>query len=268
MFPALGCVLHPRRRGRLFLCGFTLVELLVVLAILSLLGALALPALRHAVAAGRTTACAHNVRQMQFAFMLYLHDHSDCWFPWREDVPEGTLWYWGLETGGALGGAEGGRRLDKTRARLWPYLQQIGGVEICPSLPYQAPYFKRKFEIASYGYALNAYMIAGLPHPERTGVRHMRNVRRPSETIVWADSVQINTWQTPASPKNPMLEEWYYLDGVAPPKFHFRHEQRLNAAFADGSVRAMSPHTLDPRCDGRVGFIEPPGHESWLRTNP
>jgi len=246
--------------------AFTLIELLVVVAILALLMALMSPALRQAVARGRATMCAHNLRQMQLAFWLCLADRAGRWFPYREETPEGTLWYWGLER--PSGGAEGARKLDKTRARLWPYLQQAGGVEICPALPYKAPFFKRKFEIASYGYALNAFMLAGLSLCENSGIQRLHQVARPSETIAWADAAQINTWQAPASPSNPMLEEWYYLDGSPPPKWHFRHSRTLNAAFADGSVRVLPPHALDPRCDGQVGYLEPVGHLNRLRTGP
>ncbi len=245
--------------------AFTLIELLVVIAIIALLSTLMFPSAQQAVARGRATMCASNLRQMQLAFLLCLNDRAGRWFPYREDRPEGTLWYWGLEVAG--GGAEGERRLDKQRARLWPYLQQAGGVEICPALPYNAPYFKRKFEIASYGYALNAFMLAGLPLCENSGVNRLHQVTRPSETIAWADAAQINTWQAPASPTRPMLEEWYYLDGFPPPKWHFRHRQTLNAAFADGSVRALPPHALDPRCDGLVGYLEPVGQFNRLRTN-
>lgn len=247
--------------------GFTLIELLVVVALISTLASLLLPSLRQALARGKSTVCGHNLRQLQLAHQMYLDDHGGRWFPWRRELPEGTLWYWGLEPGGATPvGKEGLRPLDKTRGHLWPYLQQIGGVEICPAMPCHAPYFKRKFTIASHGYALNAFMLAGTYLCEQLGVPRSYMVGRPSETIAWADSAQINTWQAPASPSNPMLEEWYYLDGAGPAKWHFRHGRALNAAFADGSVRALSPYQLDPRCDGQVGFLEPMGRMEWLKT--
>ncbi len=247
--------------------AFTLIELLTVIAIVSILAALFWPALGQALRRGKATLCAHNLRQLNLAHGMYLDDHGGRWFPWREEIPEGALWYWGLERGGAVAvGAEGRRSLDKTRARLWPYVQQVGGVELCPAFPFEAPYFKRKFEIASYGYALNSFMIAGLYLSEYSGIRRREQVARPSMTIAWADSAQINTWQAPASPSNPMLEEWYCLDNSPPPKWHFRHDRRLNAAFADGSVRSFTPHQLDARCDGRVGYLEPIGQMDWLKT--
>ena len=266
-FRTEGLKLARPLKGVVFRQAFSLIELLAVVGLLSVLATLLLPAVRQAMVRGKATVCGHNLRQLHLAHLMYLEDHRGRWFPWREETPEGTLWYWGLERGGAAPvGKEGTRPLDKTRARLWPYLQQVGGVEICPAFPYNAPYFKRKFDMASYGYGLNAFMIAGLYLCEKLGVPRYDQVARPSQTIAWADAAQINTWQAPASPENPMMEEWYCLDGAAPAKWHFRHGRRLNAVFMDGSVRAMNPHQLDPRCDGQVGYLEPIGSMEWLRT--
>ncbi len=236
----------------------------MVVALIGLLIALVLPHLGRGLQAARRTACASNLRQMQTAFTLYLDDHNGRWFPWREMVPEGTLWYWGLEPRG--GGSEGLRPLDRSRARLAPYLG-VGTVETCPTFPYDAPYFKRKFTSPSYGYGLNGFMIAGLGMAERTGVLRAHQVQNPSQVVTWADSIQINTWQAPASPSRPMYEEWYWLSTSAPPSFHFRHGRLLNAAFADGRVEALPPDRLDPRLDGRSGFLDPPGEDRHLRTS-
>jgi len=252
-------------KGRAADRAFTLTELMVVTAVISLLLALTLPAVNRAVDAARRTACASNLRQVQRAFTMYLDDHDGRWFPYYQDVPEGRLWFWGLEPGGPKPHSEGMRPLDRSRARLAPYLGE-GTVETCPSFPYDSPGFKRKFATRSYGYGVNAYMIQGLPWAARADVRAVQAIRDPSDLITWADAVQINAWQAPASPENPMLEEWYYLDGLGTPTFHFRHGLLLNAAFLDGSVRALPPDRLDPRCDGQVGYLEPHRQDYYLNT--
>ena len=260
--------LRPGFRGLRPVSGFSLVELLVCVAIIGILLALILPALGAARAMGARVVCQSNLRSMHLAFQSYLDDHDGRWFPWREDTPEGVLWYFGLERSGGSS-VEGQRPLDKSRARLAPYLGPgggAGGVELCHSLPVRAPYFKRKFEYASYGYGINAYMLDGLPGTDRMGIRRMSQVQAPSDTITWADAIQINTFQPPASPGRPMLEEWYFLDGLPLPKFHFRHARQLNAAFADHSVRVLRPHLLDARCDGRAGYLGAPRDEYWLVT--
>ncbi|MCA8960779.1 MAG: DUF1559 domain-containing protein [Planctomycetes bacterium] len=56
--------------------GFTLTELLVVLSILALLGALAVPALRAALDRADRTVCLSNLRQIGQAFQEYLTDYG------------------------------------------------------------------------------------------------------------------------------------------------------------------------------------------------
>ena len=54
--------------------GFTLLEMLMVIAIIALLSALLLPGLAGAKARGRTTTCKNNLRQMGHALAMYESD--------------------------------------------------------------------------------------------------------------------------------------------------------------------------------------------------
>jgi len=80
--PAPGCGTPSREPLRLTRgavrasLSFTLVELLIVLAILAILAGLLTPALRNARAAARTTTCLNNLRQMGIALQAYLNDNS------------------------------------------------------------------------------------------------------------------------------------------------------------------------------------------------
>jgi prepilin-type N-terminal cleavage/methylation domain-containing protein len=60
--------------------GFTIIELLVVVAIIMILAALLTPVIQKAREQGRRAACISNIRQMSQAAMLYAAD-------WRDKLP-------------------------------------------------------------------------------------------------------------------------------------------------------------------------------------
>lgn len=57
--------------------AFTLIELLVVLAVIGLLASLLLPALNRAKSSANSTTCLNNLKQLQFAWLNYVHDNDD-----------------------------------------------------------------------------------------------------------------------------------------------------------------------------------------------
>ncbi|MBI5707110.1 MAG: type II secretion system protein [Armatimonadetes bacterium] len=61
--------------------GFTLVELLVVLAIVAVLSALLFPVFRSAKALGKRSVCLSDFRQVATGTMLYLTDYDDRFMP-------------------------------------------------------------------------------------------------------------------------------------------------------------------------------------------
>ena len=67
--------------GRL---GFSLVELLVVLAIVAILASLLLPALSNAKERGRRAVCLNNLSQISKACTMYALDNQDIFFPARD----------------------------------------------------------------------------------------------------------------------------------------------------------------------------------------
>ena len=95
--------------------GFTLVELLVVIAIIAILSALLLPAVKRAREAAKQSRCLSNLRQIGFAWQMYLQDFAA--FP-----PNTTIL--GSVFGGKTGSdGQSGGNLPADKRILNPYVQ-------------------------------------------------------------------------------------------------------------------------------------------------
>ena len=173
--------------------GFSLVELLAVIAILSLLVMILAPSLHRAKEMTRAVVCASNQRQMGLAFQVYVKN-SDRFFPfYRSDEKPGAattgddLQYHWFER---LRRAIGGDSRVPTTFEAW----------LCPSD--DTPGYDA--DNLSYGYN---YTHLG-DWPPRVIARHDA-VREPWATIVTADSDEkvtgIGRWGSVISPPDYSL---------------------------------------------------------------
>lgn len=220
--------------------AFTLVELLVVIATIAVLGSLLLPVLSRGKAAGATAVCFGNLRQLALASQMYWDDNNGRSFSYRSVQTNGGVLYW---FGWLQQGSEGKREFNREMGVLAPYLRGKG-VEICPALKYQSREFKLKSTGAAYGYGYNLHLS---PSAAKSAMR-IDALQSPAETLLFADAAQVNTFQAPASPENPMLEEFYYVSRHEATA-HFRHGGKASVAFCDSHVEKlkMEPNSLDPR---------------------
>jgi len=222
--------------------AFTLLELLVVIAIIAILAAMLLPSMARSKVSAQRVKCINNLRQLGLAAQLYWDDNEGKCFRYGGALSGNGQLYWF----GWMGpGAEGQRSFDAVQGKLYPYLQGRG-VEQCPSLDYFLSSLKLKATGVTYGYGYNHFLSA----PPTDRPINITQLSRSSETACFADAAQVNTWQAPASPEHPMLEEWYYIDdSVSQPNGHFRHVQRANVVFCDGhvGVEQSLPGSFDPR---------------------
>ena len=134
----------PKRRG------FTLVELLVVIAVIAVLAALLLPALASSKIRAQQTSCLSNVKQLALAGLMYLNDNSQRGFPFNGPTlpnydPNSALeWPYALTNYGATDGV---RVCPSTRVPQPPTLNVPGAADLAwviggiTDYPYTPPIF-------------------------------------------------------------------------------------------------------------------------------
>lgn len=251
-FPKPNALVWPSlRRCNNNLCGFTLIELVVVAAVIGVLTALVLGVTCRSKHLANQLKCSSNLRQLGVATHLYwIENNGNCFRYIFGRTNFGQVYWFGW-----MGpGAEGERQFDPTQGALYPYL--IGrGVEFCPTLNYALAQFKLKASSPAYGYGYNLCLSAPPSKPPINSAM----IRRPTATALFADAAQINTFQPPASPENPMLEEFYYVStNSTEATAHFRHQNRANVVFCDAHVATEKPvpgsidERLPAQCVGRL----------------
>lgn len=231
--------------------AFSLIELFVVVAIIALVASILLPVLGRARSCAQRVQCVSNLRQLGLAVRMYSDDHNGRAFRYSSGSTNGGKLYW---FGWIQDGPEETREFDVTQGVLWPYLQGRG-VELCPSLRYHSAQFKRKAKGAAYGYGYNLHLAGG----HTTQPVQLDSLSRPADIVLFADAAQVNTFQAPASPDNPLLEEFYYVN-TTEPTAHFRHQHSATVGFCDGHVDQEKPvpNSLDLRLPNQsVGRLRP-----------
>lgn len=244
--------------------AFSLVELLVVLAVIALLTTLLLPALAGARQAARLTRCAANLRQLQLANDAYANDHAERYCPGAANhLANLDRWHGAREHPGAPFSAEDGR------GALTPYLDSAGAsraVRNCPALTLP-PTGAVGFERSSGGYGYNNAFVgveraaesgAGSTSmtwsivTDRTGAPRGR-FAHPAATVAFADAAIADQPIPPhgAVTEHSFIEPRFWPDLDPPfrpdPTIHFRHAP-------GGPARGQSPRASAAACwlDGHV----------------
>jgi prepilin-type N-terminal cleavage/methylation domain-containing protein/prepilin-type processing-associated H-X9-DG protein len=169
--------------------AFTLVELLVVLAIIALLASMLLPALAKSKQAGQRTVCESNQRQLAIASMAYSLDNADWLNPLQTAIPNSPV-----ET--------------TYRVILWDYVAHMRQVFDCPA-EINAVYADG---ISAYDASYGDFAFAPGTNWSRTGI----GVAGPYEK-----------WNQ--SGIGVAGAHWIHIDGKANYAFADGHLQLLNA---------------------------------------
>lgn len=233
--------------------AFTLVELLVVVAIIGILAAILFPVFSQARERARRAVCLSNLKQIGLGMLMYSQDND-------EHLPAWTS-YWVCATNGATGGEgpDGGTNCGADApAKYWdaailPYVKtgdpgavvpDSGGVWHCPDSELGNRYnsYGYSMGIASYStYEAFYYLFP----PEAS-------LRDPAQTVFVGDGGTEGRLGTPSQMQGyaqkyvPGME--YSVGGVraysrdAP----FRHQDGANYLFCDGHAKWLAAQTIYP----------------------
>lgn len=216
--------------------GFTLLELLVAMAIVAILVALALAGLKVAREKADDAQCMSNLRQLAQANLAYAAEHEGTFVPAQE--PRNLTRWHGVRNGV-------GEPFNPTAGPLAPYLGTEGKVKLCPSFR-DVLTGSKSFEEGTGGYGYNAVYIGGTP-ANAFAAERIANIPRPQATIMFSDA---------AFARQNGVQEYAYCEpwnSVGPtgklrsrliPSMHFRHQGRANVAWCDGHVTSERPTQL------------------------
>lgn len=221
IFAMKGTPLRQNRTER----GFSLIELLVVIAIIAILASLLLPALTHAKALASATQCKSNLKQMDLALIMYVHDHEGFY-------PAGPT----------------GIGFFSWEAAISPSLGSMA------SAVFQCPTHDRISHSAPYSYGYNAWGNYRLPSVNliQTGLGGAQEsqVKNPADMIALGDGylAALSASSFGSSSANPLMLDYDVLSrdsmilitgavtGADLNNARRRHRGRLNMAFCDGHV--------------------------------
>jgi prepilin-type N-terminal cleavage/methylation domain-containing protein len=115
--------------------GFTLVELLTVIGVISLGVMMLAPALAATRPNAKTFLCRNNLKQLTAAWSMYAGDSNDRLVASSSGITGRPAWISGLIDYNPAHSANWDFNQDIARSPLWPYLQQTWTLLRCPADP-------------------------------------------------------------------------------------------------------------------------------------
>ena len=255
--------------------AFTLVEMLVVIAVIAILAALVLPVLGRAKQSARRVECANNVKQWALAFNSYVDD-NDQYIPregcgsegrvWREnwanvgDAKSRDAWYNSLPL--QLGQTPARKYVsDKPEVRAEFYKNRLFH---CPSAKF--PTYAATDNDVYFSLAMNSKLIQEPISNDRASIK-ADTILRPSETVIFLDA---RVSDREAKIHHLQLNTDLGQPSAFATRFAARHQTFGNLGFADAHV---APHRGTEIVETRptkapCGMAIYPGGSVFWRPDP
>jgi prepilin-type N-terminal cleavage/methylation domain-containing protein/prepilin-type processing-associated H-X9-DG protein len=225
----------------------TLIEVLVVIAIIAILAGILFPVFASVKEKGRTAVCQSNLHQIGVAFQLYLQDYDDI-YPCTGDYQlwMGRWWRWPLKPYLALAATEGNaQHPDDPTYSSGSSTQSILA---CPSDPEAAA----DYDCTSYAYSMSFYLspaqINAMTSPvgeyTYTGLQCIPQ----SESSVAYPSMKALLGEWTSNHTSPYVGWWgnYQSGGWG----QYAWEGARNYVFADGHCKYLRAGQLNSANDG------------------
>jgi len=216
--------------------GFTLVEMLIVIAVIGTLIALLLPAIQTARQTAFKASCSSRMRQVGLAMLMFC-DANQGRFPQNAHAGAGKSWIFTLA----------------------PYLESLDAVRICPLDPNAQARLQNK----QTSYVISGY-ITSSSRPE--SVREYRKLKAPSRTItVCEGSNQRSVSNLGAEHTHPW--NWFSAANISAGTVwtealkEIQPDQHMgdsaNFLFADAHVETISAFDIRQRAEAGDNFALP-----------
>jgi len=232
------------------LAAFTLIELMVVIAIIAILAAILLPVLAFAKEHAHSVSCLNNLKQMALAVTLYAGDNEDFLVPAEYDLRMGAKYQEGWPTLLVLGGFA-----EAERAPMYYQLPSLASIFRCPDGIPEAYSFgptsrddlegARAWPYASESTGDNFYIHSWYGINGSTSKPHKWPFTRiPMDGD---GSTRLNKMTSTAStPRMPMIFDGFWMHNGKDERINARHKKntRSNLVFFDGSAESFDTFRL------------------------